>query len=127
MSGFLIKIFLISFIIVCSNNNNINVLCDMELLILHNNDMHSHLEETSVSSGVCQNTKNGKCFGGFSRIKKTVEDIRKKEEGKRNVLFLNAGDTFQGTPYYTIFKWKVLAEFIDHLGIDVMVSFYILW
>ncbi|XP_022196409.2 protein 5NUC [Nilaparvata lugens] len=91
---------------------------DLKLLILHNNDMHSHIEEVSQTSGRCK--EPGKCFGGFARVSATVSEIRRSMAGKRHVLFMNAGDTFQGTPYYSIFKWKIIAQFIDSMGLDVM-------
>ncbi|RZF35278.1 hypothetical protein LSTR_LSTR010307 [Laodelphax striatellus] len=91
---------------------------DFKLLILHNNDMHSHLEEVSQTSGRCK--EPGKCYGGFARVSSAVSEIRRSMSGKRHVLFMNAGDTFQGTPYYSIFKWKIMAQFIDMLGLDVM-------
>ena len=40
-----------------------------------------------------------------------------KEE---NVLFLNAGDHFQGTIWYTFEKWKVVAEFVKLMKHDAM-------
>ncbi|XP_075233853.1 snake venom 5'-nucleotidase-like [Lycorma delicatula] len=99
-----------------------NVLCDLNVLILHNSDMHAHLEKIDLSYEECYDNDNDSdhCFGGFARLKKAVQDIRDDKEGKTNVLFLNAGDTFQGTPYYSIFKWEVIADFIDDLKIDVM-------
>lgn len=53
-------------------------------------------------------------------MKKAVDDF-KAEAAAQNLptLFLNAGDTFQGTPYYTIFKWEIAANLLRTLGIDV--------
>ncbi|XP_075214162.1 5'-nucleotidase-like isoform X1 [Lycorma delicatula] len=89
------------------------------LLILHTNDMHSRiLETTSSSSPFC---KAEICYGGFARLKLVSERIRKMYE-KRNwsVLFLNAGDNFQGSPFYNIHKWRTLSDLIPDLGFDVM-------
>lgn len=42
----------------------------LELVILHNNDMHARFEQVSVSSGTCtpELAKANKCYGGFARI-----------------------------------------------------------
>ena len=37
-----------------------------------------------------------------------------------NILFLNAGDHFQGTFWYTILKSQVVAEFVSLMKHDVM-------
>lgn len=39
------------------------------------------------------------------------------------VLYLNAGDTYTGTAWFTIYKWKVAAEFLNALQPDAVVSF----
>lgn len=91
-----------------------------KLQILHTNDMHARFEEVNEYGGSC--SSNEECFGGFARIKQAVTD--KKNEARRAgipSIFLNAGDTFQGSAYYTFFKWRIVASLIDTLGIDVMV------
>lgn len=86
------------------------------LVILHTNDMHARLEEVAVKTGPCSN--GGPCYGGFSRIAAAVKELKSREPD--STIFLNAGDSFQGTPYYYVFKWRIMAEVIDRLGIDVM-------
>ena len=51
-------------------------------------------------------------------MKKTVEDITDSNE---NVIFLNAGDIFQGNIWHTNFKWEVAAKFANQLGFTAMV------
>uniref|UniRef100_A0A1B6M5F3 5'-nucleotidase n=1 Tax=Graphocephala atropunctata TaxID=36148 RepID=A0A1B6M5F3_9HEMI len=94
------------------------VTCDFKLLLLHTNDMHSRFEETNAHSGQCV---RGKCYGGFARLKTAVDKMRTeaRERGSSSV-FLNAGDTFQGSIYYTAFKWKVASELLNMMNIDVM-------
>lgn len=96
---------------------------DLKLTIVHTNDMHSRIDETNAQSGKCAGDSS-KCYGGFARVKRAVEEVKtnSSREG-RATIFLNAGDTFQGTAYYTIYKWEVFSPLIDMLGIDVMVSF----
>lgn len=96
------------------------------LLVIHNNDLHARFIETDAYSASCPPdfVKQNKCFGGFARVKQAINDAA-AEAKARGVpsIYLNAGDTFQGTPYYTIYKWRVVAPLIDSLGPDVMVNF----
>ena len=59
------------------------------------------------------------CFGGVARLKKTVDDLKNDYE---NVVFVNAGDFYQGTVWYTSFKWNVVAQFANLLNFDAMVN-----
>jgi len=90
-----------------------------ELTLLHVNDIHVRMEETNKYSASCKerDAKAGKCYGGLARIHKAVNDIKHKEE---NVLWLNAGDFFQGTIWYTQFKWRVVSQFNNLLDFDAM-------
>ena len=60
-----------------------------------------------------------KCFGGVARLKKTVDDFKNRNE---NVVFVNGGDFYQGTVWYTSFKWHVVAQFANLLNFDAMVK-----
>lgn len=42
----------------------------LELIILHNNDMHARFEQTSANSNTCskEDVTNNKCYGGFARV-----------------------------------------------------------
>lgn len=62
--------------------------------ILHTNDIHAHLVPFDCST-------YGNNIGGLSRI---ANAIRQTKERQNNVLVLDAGDVFQGTPFYNIFK-----------------------
>ncbi|XP_059057792.1 uncharacterized protein LOC131851320 [Achroia grisella] len=97
---------------------------NFELLILHNNDMHARFEQTSQLSGTCTTADRdaGKCYGGFPRVATVVKEARKKAltgEGPP-VLYLNAGDTYTGSAWFTIYKWKIAAEFINALQPDAV-------
>ena len=59
-----------------------------------------------------------KCFGGVARLKKAVDDLKKEHE---NVIFVNAGDFYQGTVLYTKFKWEIAVEFENMLNFTAMV------
>ncbi|XP_059472052.1 protein 5NUC-like [Neocloeon triangulifer] len=90
-----------------------------KLVVLHNNDMHARFEQTNGQSGRCaqKHLSTKTCFGGFARVAQVVKDVRKAEE---NVIFLNAGDTYQGTSWYTVHKWRVVAAFLKMIGMDAM-------
>ena len=48
-----------------------------------------------------------------------IKDVRNKDE---NVILLNAGDIFQGTVWYSEFKWKPMAQFTNILNITAAVG-----
>ncbi|XP_061098371.1 snake venom 5'-nucleotidase-like [Conger conger] len=86
----------------------------LELTLLHTNDAHARIEETSARSGAC--TK-GSCFAGVARRFTKIKDIRSRE---RNVLLLDAGDQFQGTVWFNYYKGAEAAYFMNKLGYDAM-------
>ncbi|XP_039993539.1 snake venom 5'-nucleotidase-like [Xiphias gladius] len=86
-----------------------------EVTLLHTNDNHARIEETNESSGKCPS--GGTCFAGVARRFTKVSEIRKKE---KNVLFLDAGDQFQGTVWFNYYKGAEAAHFMNKLGYDVM-------
>jgi len=90
-----------------------------ELTLLHVNDIHVRMEETNKYSASCKqrDADAGKCYGGLARLHKAVNEIRHEEE---NVLWLNAGDFYQGTIWYTQFKWRVVSQFNNALDFDAM-------
>lgn len=101
---------------------------NFQLIILHNNDMHARFEQTSAMSGKCSKTDGdaGKCYGGFARVAHEVRKYRKEAaEGKiPSVLYLNAGDTYTGTPWFSIFKDNITASFLNMLKPDAIVRHF---
>lgn len=93
-----------------------------EVTLLHTNDNHARIEETSEDSGKC--SERAPCFAGVARRFTKVSEIRKRE---KNVLFLDAGDQFQGTVWFNFYKGKEAAHFMNKLGYDVMVKIYLLF
>jgi len=66
-----------------------------KLTILHTNDVHSRLEPFPMDGSRNQG------LGGVAARAALIEKIRAEQE---NVLLLDAGDIFQGTPYFNIYK-----------------------
>ncbi|XP_060657702.1 protein 5NUC-like [Drosophila nasuta] len=94
-----------------------------EFIILHNNDMHARFEQTSRNGGVCSryDTSKDKCFGGIARVAHEVR--RHREEAKNGgtpVLYLNAGDTYSGTAWFTLFRENITSAFLNKLQPDAM-------
>lgn len=97
------------------NNVSGAVLPDLYRLdIIHYNDFHDRFEETSIAYPVCKSNDTN-CIGGFPRMYQEIQTLLKEKPG---ALLLNAGDTFQGTYWYTIFKWNVTQMFINLLPND---------
>ena len=66
-----------------------------KLTILHTNDVHSRLDPFPMDGGSNQG------LGGVAARAEIIEKIRREEE---QVLLLDAGDIFQGTPYFNFYK-----------------------
>lgn len=94
---------------------------DYTLTILHINDWHSRIESINKYDSTCSSDDEteGKCFGGAARLVTAVRDRRAALDGQ-NLLFLNAGDNFQGSLFYTTYKGAVEAEFLNLMGTDAM-------
>ncbi|EDW29319.1 GL18478 [Drosophila persimilis] len=94
-----------------------------EFIILHNNDMHARFEQTNVNSGTCsqEDANTDKCYGGFARVAYEVRKYRQEAaDGGTPVFYLNAGDTYTGTAWFTIFKDKIASAFLNKLQPDVI-------
>ena len=79
------------------------------LTILHTNDVHSRLDPFPMDGG-----KNAG-LGGVAARATIIEQIRKEVE---HVLLLDAGDIFQGTPYFNIYKGEPEMKAMSMMGYD---------
>lgn len=79
------------------------------LVILHTNDVHSHLDPFEAS--------NGERVGGVAARAALIQ--RQKALGGR-VLLLDGGDLVQGTPYYNQFRGEPDHRLLDLLGYDAI-------
>lgn len=76
-------------------------------------------EETNIGSEVCKTGEQ--CIGGYARTVTVVKHLLNVKQDK-NPLYMNAGDYFQGTFWYTVGRWNVTSHFLNLLPADVMVS-----
>ncbi|MFY9150639.1 MAG: metallophosphatase [Prolixibacteraceae bacterium] len=81
----------------------------LKLTVLHTNDMHSHLDPFPESNAEYP----GK--GGIVQLASEVNRIRKENE---NVILLDAGDMFQGTPYFNYFKGDLIMKIMSKMDYD---------
>ena len=79
------------------------------ITILHTNDVHSHIEPFSSSHPDYPN------LGGIARRATLIEQIRKENA---NTLLLDAGDIFQGTPFFNYFGGEVEFKMMSKLKYD---------
>jgi len=79
------------------------------ITILHTNDVHSHIEAFSSSD------KNYANMGGFARRSTLVHSIRQENP---NTLLLDAGDIFQGTPYFNFYGGELEFKLMSLLKYD---------
>jgi len=69
-----------------------------KITILHTNDVHSHIEPFP------DNDPKYPGLGGAARRASLIQQIRGEEQ---NVLLLDAGDIFQGTPYFNMYNGEL--------------------
>ncbi len=80
----------------------------MKLTILHTNDTHSRVEPFPSDSKYPN-------MGGVAKRSALIKKIRSEE---KNVLLLDAGDIFQGTPYFNYYGGMLEMELMSKLGYD---------
>ncbi|KAK5655121.1 hypothetical protein OQA88_6020 [Cercophora sp. LCS_1] len=82
----------------------------------HINDVHARLDEFYSSGADCADPARG-CRGGYARVKQVLDSTRPDHPDS---LFLNAGDEFQGTMFFSHYGgWKI-AETLNQMGVDAM-------
>lgn len=82
---------------------------EIQLTILHTNDVHSHIDPFPL------NHPKNPGLGGVARRAKIIENIRKENQ---NVLLLDAGDSFQGTPYFNFYGGELEFKLMSKMGYD---------
>jgi 5'-nucleotidase len=80
------------------------------ITILHTNDTHSQIDPLPA------NDKQYPDKGGVARRATLVKRVRKENP---NTLLIDAGDVFQGTPYFNFYKGEVEYKSMSMIGYDV--------
>ncbi|MCQ2734778.1 MAG: bifunctional metallophosphatase/5'-nucleotidase [Alphaproteobacteria bacterium] len=86
---------------------------DLQLTGIHTNDLHSHI--FPLNNHTDCNTDDTSCLGGFARLITFMKDEKKQNP---NAVFLDAGDRFTGTAYYTISKSRYLLPLFKMMPYD---------
>lgn len=81
-----------------------------KITILHTNDTHSHIESFPADDPKNPNQ------GGVARRATLIQKIRSKES---NVLLLDAGDIFQGTPFFNYYGGELEFKLMSMLQYDL--------
>lgn len=79
------------------------------LCILHTNDTHSRIDPYPA------NDPHFPGMGGYAKRAALIHSIRQSSD---HVLLVDAGDIFQGTPYYNIYGGKPELELMTQMGYD---------
>ena len=86
-----------------------NYLSPVRLVVLHTNDVHSRLEPFPMDGGRNQG------MGGVAARASLIRKIRDEQD---HVLLLDAGDIFQGTPYFNLYKGEPEIRAMSAMGYD---------
>ena len=80
-----------------------------QITILHTNDVHSHIDAFGPEDGRNAN------MGGVARRARLIDSIRQENP---NTLLLDAGDIFQGTPYFNYYGGELEFKLMSKLKYD---------
>ena len=80
-----------------------------KLTILHTNDTHSNIDPLP------DNHPKYPGMGGVAKRHALIKKIRSEEQ---HVLLFDAGDIFQGTPYFNTFKGHLEMKLMTAMGYD---------
>lgn len=81
----------------------------VKITVLHTNDVHSHIDPFP------DNDPKFAGLGGVAQRALIIDKIRNEE---KNVLLLDAGDIFQGTPYYNLYGGELEMKLMSQLNYD---------
>lgn len=80
---------------------------DKHITILHTNDVHSHIDPFPSNHRKYANR------GGVSRRYNLIQKLKAKN---KNTLLLDAGDAFQGTPYFNFYGGELEYKLMSKMG-----------
>ncbi len=82
---------------------------DKHITILHTNDVHSHIDAFPKDHSIYPN------LGGLARRAALVDAVRQEN---KNTLLFDAGDIFQGTPYFNFYGGELEFKLMSMLRYD---------
>jgi len=97
-----------------------------KITFAHINDTHSHFEPSSISLTLPEDVLDTETSvyascGGFSRVSSAVKDVKMQAHLKgREFMFVHAGDCFQGTLFFSLYKGLANAKLLNAIGIEAM-------
>ena len=94
-----------------AQNNLLNDKGFTKLTILYTNDQHSRIEPFPENDAKYANE------AGFAKRAALIEKIRSEE---KNILLLDAGDIFQGTPYFNYYHGEIEYKLMSLMGYDAV-------
>ncbi|MCW3124595.1 MAG: metallophosphoesterase, partial [Bacteroidetes bacterium] len=80
-----------------------------KLTILHTNDQHSRIDPFPMDGTKSQG------LGGCARRAEAIREVRARE---KNVMLLDSGDIFQGTPYFNKYHGEVEIRMMNEMKYD---------
>lgn len=89
---------------------------DFNLRVLHTNDVHARYDQTLEDGSSCSTkaAADGKCVGGAARLATKLKELRAGVAA----IYLDAGDQFQGTLFYNMYKEKAPLKILNLLKPD---------
>ena len=78
-----------------------------KITILHTNDVHSHIDPFPENDPINPNS------GGVVARSNLINSLKKENP---NTLILDAGDVFQGTPYFNFFEGEIELKLMSKMG-----------
>src|SRR5437660_6727727 len=81
------------------------------ITILHTNDTHSQIDPVAESD---------KQYGGKGGVARRATLVKRVRKENPNTLLIDAGDVFQGTPYFNFYKGEVEYKAMSLIGYDVV-------
>ena len=81
------------------------------ITLLHTNDTHSQIDPISLSD---------KQYGGKGGVARRATLVKRVRQENPNTLIIDAGDVFQGTPYFNFYKGEVEYKAMSLIGYDVV-------
>ncbi|XP_058825829.1 apyrase-like [Topomyia yanbarensis] len=123
MRSFALRVLLASVLVVYTTSAGGILISKKEglfpLTVIHLNDFHARFEQQNTLSTRCKPDNGEHCVGGYARVVSAVKSLSDRYK-EQNPIYLNAGDNFQGSSWYTLLRWNVTSYFLNLLPADAM-------